>query len=1099
MKPKDDAEFIETSEDSFEELLSNYKPIKSPWKELPFPDLNNTETIAEIERNPYLQIRTVKKFTKDLLVKGNLKEAFSLARKPISEIESLLKRNKNPQLISFLVFLHENIGWLVNQLPKDKKLPYIDIGINSIETAHNLGKSAYGVVLYNRIHILTQWVNLLTAQGRKEVISDCLKEIENIEKEFSKLPGIRGRLGFNEIKKTIDFKIALNKFYYKISRKTKYSTYSLKAKKILISALEDWLKFLNPRWKSKDINLEYDLKPTKNWTKFEQENVEREINKKRKIERTVSPDRDRFNDETVQHIKSIIVELLFAAAKAYLKLGHHSHAHRLLRIVNIYGVGKNGTLEQRLDFVKDMADIEENENLLKAIDRLELILPEIEDGSNHQQLKRLPGYIHKLEQLYSRIGLQDIAISLCKRFNIEQTVKFQKDKKEVETEVGLDKLIGSIKENIKNERPTPIIHSIENLDKYLMSLGYEDAINENLEQIKALRADVNSFIKKWIQFTELREIQHLKYGSCIDSGLVPDDTKSYAEVFLNLAVILCEMFNHALLPQFLYHLAKSQRELEKPLWIKNMVYSCLIGAQFGDPVNFFKSFKAIKGLLSQSRVSSDDIITEYLRAKLFKDTIVFCERIIERIVFAKERSDFIEKISPYVDIATFGLSDLNIIEDKASWIFRGVNLLKARALTGLRLEIPSELKKQDWLRLKELQLLESELITLKENNTEVDNKVDKEKILQEKYELFIKINCLGIGGCPPEGIKKVLDSYKDKKICVVSFLLSGKKLLTTGVSNYSDTWFVINEFDGDIDELAKGCWDDIECKGDIAGEHGGIKNLKKAFTILVSPIIEHIKESELLYIIPCEGLHNFPFHALHGLIDRKEQFLIEKYEITYLPSPLLLCRLSKDDIPVINGKDKGLAFGCMGDDIGWEERKKELSELGIVTEDSPSHGFKKLTESKYTRKVLYLIGHGYLPEKGQSPFNARLSLIDTGKPDVEISARQFAELGPKARFVFLNSCWLGYGAGYGRDAYGFPFSIIGSANSSCLVSATSVDIEFAHFFTKMVFKSIFQDSIDRSTAIAHAIRETIQSPSKTQWKTPYFWAPYFFYGDFRPL
>lgn len=1093
MKLKDDAEFIETSKDNFEELLSQYKPIRSLWKELPFPDLNKPETIAEIEKNPHPQSLTVRRLAKDLLDEGKVEEAFSLARKPISEIESLLERNNNQRLISFLVFLYENIGWLTNRLPPDKKSLYINIGIDAIKTAHNLGKDIYGVSLYNRIAILTQWVNLLTVQGRKEIISDCLKEIQDIEKKFFILLEGRKGLGFDEIKKTIDFKIALNKFYYEISMKTDYLTYSLKAKKILVSALEDWLKYLNPTWKSQNMKLEHSLKPTKNWTKFEQENVEREIHKKRNIELTLSPDRDRFNDETVQNIKSKIVELLFAVANTYLRLGHHSHAHHLLRIINIYGVGKNGTLEQRLAFVKNMADIEENENLLKAIDRLELILPEIEDGRNHQQLKRLYGCTRKLSQLYSRIGLKDIATHICRKFDTKQ-----KAKKEVAKEVSLDKLIGLVRENLEKQRPTPIIHSIENLAKYLMSLGYEDAINGNLNQIKVLRVDVNNFIKKWIQFTELIDIQHLKYGSCIDSGSIPDDPKSYAEAFFNLAVILCEMFNHALLPQFLRHFAKSQRKSGRPLWIENMVYSCFMGAQFGDPVNFLKSFKEIKGVLSRSKVSLDEIIPEDLRAKLFKDTIVFGERIIERIVFPKERFDFIKKISPYIDIATFGLSDLNI-EDKASWIFRGVNLLKARALTGLRLEIPSELKKEDWLKLKKLQLLESELITLKENNTEMDNKVDEEKILQEKYDLFLKINDWGIGGCYPKHLKNILDSYKDKKICAVSFLLSGKKLLTTGVSNYSDTWFVISEFDGGIDELAKGCWDDIECKGDVAGEHGGIRNLKKTFTILISPIIEHIKESELLYIIPCEGLHNFPFHALYGLIDQKEQFLIEKYEIAYLPSPLLLWRLSKDDIPVINEKDKGLAFGCLGDDIGWEERKKELSELGIVTEDSPSHGFKKLTESKYTRKVLYLIGHGYLPEKGQSPFNARLSLIDTGKPNVEINARQFAELGPKARFVFLNSCWLGYGAGYGRDVYGFPFSIIGSANSSCLVSATSVDIEFAHFFTKMVFKSIFQDGIDRSTAITKELRRCIQSPEKPEWKAPYYWAPYFFYGDFRPL
>lgn len=232
MEPKDDAEFIEPYEDNFEELLSQYKPIRSTWKELPFPDLSNSENIAEIEKNPHPQSLTVRRFAKDLLDKGKVEEAFSLARKPISEIKSLLAINNNKKLTSFLVFLYQNIGWLVNQLPDDKKSLYINEGIEAIKTAHNLGKNAYGVLLYNRIEILTQWVNLLTAKGRSNSIGDSLSEILYIEEEFSSnLSKIGRNFYFSERMKTIDFKIALNKFYYKISMETKYLTYSLKGLK----------------------------------------------------------------------------------------------------------------------------------------------------------------------------------------------------------------------------------------------------------------------------------------------------------------------------------------------------------------------------------------------------------------------------------------------------------------------------------------------------------------------------------------------------------------------------------------------------------------------------------------------------------------------------------------------------------------------------------------------------------------------------------------------------------------------------------------------------------------------------------------------------
>ena len=104
----------------------------------------------------------------------------------------------------------------------------------------------------------------------------------------------------------------------------------------------------------------------------------------------------------MQNTKSKIVELLFAVANIF-------HSGTIVtpspaqnnKYLWCWKEWNSGT---RLAFVKNMADIEENENLLKAIDRLELILPEIEDGRNHQQLKRLYGCTRKLSQLYSGIG-----------------------------------------------------------------------------------------------------------------------------------------------------------------------------------------------------------------------------------------------------------------------------------------------------------------------------------------------------------------------------------------------------------------------------------------------------------------------------------------------------------------------------------------------------------------------------------------------------------------------------------------------------------------------------------------------------------------------
>jgi hypothetical protein len=1042
------------------------------YLEQSLPDLSQESTLiyATTVKGGQHLYKVIRAHSYKKLTAGDIDAALSLVEEYILKVKAHL--SLYPKLKTFLSRLYETKGWLIIRITSQKERSELTVvGIAALEKALGYVESYY--IRAEQIILLANLIregnktDLTRIRAGAEILEKFLVDSERYYKGCS-------LINLGQINRA---RLLLCKFLYEMIKKrhAPYLETSLKIKKILLQAAQGYLSKFYPngnKWKLEfDLIPNYEVWDKLSWSKLQNHMTDRLLHEN---SRDIRIDLNRAQNEN----KWLIRETIYLSAKTYIRLGHHKLAHFLLRMTESYG--EQFSPQNELEYTVDMADIEENENLLKSLDRLETVKLKNECIGNEAALKRQYGYQYRLAKLYERIGLGDIANILYNKN--EPITSLNKIENHEFDESAIQKLIDLTILMIEKQEPLKLVHSLLRLGRRLMIASPEE-ISSTLAQFNNLIRNIKEFINAWIRYSEQNTLIYNAHDNLV---WLQRDSTHYAGRIFAFAVDLCSVYCHALLPKALYFLSKCQLKINDPSWAETMVSACIEAVQFGDPQSFFLAITKIREILEQSESGTNGCISDESRSKLFKGTIVLCEQIIERVVFQKERAKFIAKIAPYVDLATFGLMQLNT-ENKESWIFRGANILKSRALTGLRLELPRRADFEEkglWLKLKETLIKENELLFRESDKDEIED----ESLCQEKYDLFFKIDKWGLGGCSPNSLRNCLAMYADKKICVLSYLLRGGKLLVTGISNYGKPWVIETIIERSVKELVICCWEDIEFETEKS------TYLEEAFAIFIEPLLDHIKEAELLYIIPDIKLYNLPFHALLGSIDKKKQFLIERFEIAYVPSPLILTHLLKS---TDQKSGETLAFSCLSEDIGWTEKKSQLLEIGITISDQPYKGYQELQKHN-TRDILYIIGHGYFPQENGNPFDASLRLMEFDGTVFDITAREFLHLGPKARFIFLNSCWLAQGETYGRDMYGFPFSIIGAANASCLVSAIRVDVSFAHFFAKELFTNIFQ-GVDRSTVVAKITRECIQSTSCSTWRLPSFWAPYFFYGDYRPL
>ncbi len=263
------------------------------------------------------------------------------------------------------------------------------------------------------------------------------------------------------------------------------------------------------------------------------------------------------------------------------------------------------------------------------------------------------------------------------------------------------------------------------------------------------------------------------------------------------------------------------------------------------------------------------------------------------------------------------------------------------------------------------------------------------------------------------------------------------------------------------------------------------------YDLLIKPVKSYLNKERVI-IIPHGVLHYLPFAAL----ENNGRYLIEDYALTYLPSATVY-KFCKDKAKKLGGKL--LAFGNpdLGDpqlDIPFAltEAKaigKLYSASKVLSRDAASEAAFKSFSPAYD--ILHLASHGVF--NADNPMDSALLLSSGGKEDGRLTMSEIFDLDINAGLVTLGACSSGMSRiKSGDELMGFPRAFIYAGVPSIVATLWNVNDEATAVLMTFFYKNLkIQDK-------AQALRTAqIDLLKKTNYKKPYYWAPFYLIGDYQ--
>lgn len=313
------------------------------------------------------------------------------------------------------------------------------------------------------------------------------------------------------------------------------------------------------------------------------------------------------------------------------------------------------------------------------------------------------------------------------------------------------------------------------------------------------------------------------------------------------------------------------------------------------------------------------------------------------------------------------------------------------------------------------------------------------------------------------------------------------------------------------------------------------------YQYLIAPIEENLVGKEELIIIPEGILSYLPFETL---IDQKGKYIIEKYTIQYTQSATVWSLIqdrnypasrkpmlafggavyqgtgavasavnSEDDISklqselksnnktVTRGAYQKLGIGSWGDLPGTLKEvntiKANVSGAMVLTGSSVSEA--KVSDMSTSGqlddyKVIHFATHGIVvPEV---PELSALVLSQSGnvKEDGYLTMDEIEGLKIKADFVNLSACETGLGKIYGGEGVvGLTQSFLVAGANGLSVSLWQVSDESTMNFMTGLYKEVNAGK-NYKEASTEMKRQFIKGTHGDQYKKPYYWSPFVYYG-----
>ncbi len=272
--------------------------------------------------------------------------------------------------------------------------------------------------------------------------------------------------------------------------------------------------------------------------------------------------------------------------------------------------------------------------------------------------------------------------------------------------------------------------------------------------------------------------------------------------------------------------------------------------------------------------------------------------------------------------------------------------------------------------------------------------------------------------------------------------------------------------------------------------------LHKLYTILMAPIINTLPaQTNSLIIVPYGPLHDLPFHALHD----GNQFLIERFQISYLPASNFLSRLNNGwstsahyTLEASNGTYKSpLIFGYAGN--GHARRTLDEATMLAAMLGGSCHLEQEATIGRLIAEapgspIIHIATHGRA--RLDAPHFSSILLADG-----QFNAIDAFQLDVKeCELVTLSGCETGKALiGGGDEQLGLGRAFLAAGAKSLVMSLwpvedTATNVLMQYFYQCLLVNNTKAEAL--RAAQCHLLRHQLFS-----YAHPYFWAAFRLVGD----
>ena len=271
---------------------------------------------------------------------------------------------------------------------------------------------------------------------------------------------------------------------------------------------------------------------------------------------------------------------------------------------------------------------------------------------------------------------------------------------------------------------------------------------------------------------------------------------------------------------------------------------------------------------------------------------------------------------------------------------------------------------------------------------------------------------------------------------------------------------------------------------------------EKLYAQLIAPVEDAgwLRGVERLYLVPHAILHYVPFAALRQKVNGRENLLVEKYGLGYLPAAALLLNTSNSA-----GKNKSmLAMAPANARLQLTEHESRSVSTFFPKQHTVLLG-ARATESSFKGlarnfDVIHLATHGYFNKL--NPLLSGLLLEPDAQNDGRLEVHEILELQLHAQLVTLSACDTALGSGYfaevpaGDDIVGLTRAFLYAGSPSVLATLWEVN----DLSTVRMMRGFYSriGTSDKATALAKVQRDMrLRGP----YRHPYYWAAFVMVGS----